>query len=148
MKEVKIDFDAAGGVDLDRLATRAFELTGERVGTGRYHVTGGDSDHWVDLYTTSHPRCDCGDHGGPSASASTSSPPCCARGTTAWWPRSGTLFRRDAAASRGARARPGGVVARGGRSFLPPPRMAPMRARRTTRSDDGRTRSFRSTSTK
>jgi hypothetical protein len=25
-------------------------------------VTGGDSAHWVDLYTTSHPRCDCGDH--------------------------------------------------------------------------------------
>jgi hypothetical protein len=56
-----IDFDAAGGVDLDRLA-RSLELSGERVGNGRYHVTGGDSDHWVDLYTTSHPRCDCGDH--------------------------------------------------------------------------------------
>jgi len=56
-----IDFDAAGGVDLERLA-RSLELTGERVGTGRYHVTGGESSHWVDLYTTSHPRCDCGDH--------------------------------------------------------------------------------------
>jgi len=56
-----IDFDAAGGVDLDRLE-RSLELEGERVGDGRYHVLGGHSDHWVDLYTTSHPRCDCGDH--------------------------------------------------------------------------------------
>ena len=48
---VAIDFEAAGGVDLDRL---------ER--SGRYHVVGGDHDHWVDLYTTSIPRCDCGDH--------------------------------------------------------------------------------------
>jgi SWIM zinc finger len=56
-----IDFEAAGGVDLDRLA-RSLDLHGERVGPGRYHVTGGNGDHWVDLYTTSHPRCDCGDH--------------------------------------------------------------------------------------
>jgi len=56
-----IDFDAAGGVDLDRLA-RSLQLRGERIGHGRYHVVGGDSDHWVDLYTTAHPRCDCGDH--------------------------------------------------------------------------------------
>ena len=56
-----IDFEAAGGVDLDRLE-RSLGLAGERVGHGRYHVLGGDSDHWVDLYTTSHPRCDCGDH--------------------------------------------------------------------------------------
>ena len=56
-----IDFDAAGGVDLDRLE-RSLELVGERVGDGRYHVIGGESDHWVDLYSTSHPRCDCGDH--------------------------------------------------------------------------------------
>jgi hypothetical protein len=60
-KELKIDLDAAGGVDLDRLG-RSLQLQGERVGDGRYHVTGGDHDHWVDLYTTSHPRCDCGDH--------------------------------------------------------------------------------------
>lgn len=56
-----IDFDAAGGVDLDRLE-RSLRLKGERVGEGRYHVTGGGHDHWVDLYTASHPRCDCGDH--------------------------------------------------------------------------------------
>src|SRR5258705_11194273 len=61
MKELKIDFDAAGGVDLDRLG-RSLLLHGERVGDGRYHVTGGAHDHWVDLYTTTHPRGDCGDH--------------------------------------------------------------------------------------
>ena len=56
-----IDFDAAGGIDLERLA-RSLQLRGERVGRGRYRVVGGHTDHWVDLYTTSHPRCDCGDH--------------------------------------------------------------------------------------
>jgi hypothetical protein len=61
MSEVKIDIDASGGVDLERLG-RSLLLHGERVGDGRYHVTGGEHDHWVDLYTTSHPRCDCGDH--------------------------------------------------------------------------------------
>lgn len=61
MKEPKIDIDAVGGVDLERLG-RSLLLHGERVGDGRYHVTGGAHDHWVDLYTTSHPRCDCGDH--------------------------------------------------------------------------------------
>ena len=61
MKEPEIDIDAAGGVDLERLG-RSLLLHGERVGDGRYHVTGGAHDHWVDLYTTSHPRCDCGDH--------------------------------------------------------------------------------------
>src|SRR5258705_3328038 len=61
LKEVKIDIDAAGGVALDRLG-RSLLLHGERVGDGRYHVTGGEHDHWVDLYTTTHPRCDCGDH--------------------------------------------------------------------------------------
>jgi hypothetical protein len=61
MKEPKIDIDAVGGVDLERLG-RSLLLHGERIGDGRYHVTGGDHDHWVDLYTTSHPRCDCGDH--------------------------------------------------------------------------------------
>ena len=59
--DVKIDIEAAGGVDLDRLG-RSLLLRGERVGDGRYHVTGGNHEHWVDLYTTSHPRCDCGDH--------------------------------------------------------------------------------------
>ena len=59
--EVRIDFDAAGGVDLDR-RERSLGLHGERVGHGRYRITGGTQVHWVDLYTASHPRCDCGDH--------------------------------------------------------------------------------------
>jgi hypothetical protein len=58
---ILIDFDAAGGVDLDRLE-RSLWLRGERLGGGRYRVTGGAQDHWVDLYTADHPRCDCGDH--------------------------------------------------------------------------------------
>jgi len=61
MTRLLIDLDAAGGVDLDRLE-RSLELHGERVGEGRYHVTGGRHDHWVDLYSASTPRCDCGDH--------------------------------------------------------------------------------------
>jgi hypothetical protein len=61
MNEPGIDFDRAGGVDLERLE-RSLGLRGERVGHGRYRVIGGDHEHWVDLYTTSHPRCDCGDH--------------------------------------------------------------------------------------
>jgi hypothetical protein len=59
--KMKIDLVAAGGVDLGRLG-RSLLLHGERVGDGRYRVTGGEHDHWVDLYTTSLPRCDCGDH--------------------------------------------------------------------------------------
>jgi hypothetical protein len=61
MARVAIDFAAAGGVDLDRLE-RSLTLDGRRVGHGRYYVLGGDHPHWVDLYTTSVPRCDCGDH--------------------------------------------------------------------------------------
>ena len=61
MSRLLIDLDAAGGVDLDRLE-RSLELNGERVGEGRYRVTGGENDHWVDLYTATNPRCDCGDH--------------------------------------------------------------------------------------
>jgi SWIM zinc finger len=61
MAHPAIDFDALGGVDLDRLE-RSLVLEGERVGNGQYRVTGGAQAHWVDLYTTSHPRCDCGDH--------------------------------------------------------------------------------------
>lgn len=56
-----VDLDGAGGVDLDRLE-RGLALAAERVGRGRYRVTGGAQDHWVDLMTASHPRCDCGDH--------------------------------------------------------------------------------------
>ena len=44
MKELKIDIDAIGGVDLARLG-RSLLLRGERVGDGRYHVTGGAHDH-------------------------------------------------------------------------------------------------------
>jgi hypothetical protein len=58
---VMIDFEAAGGVDLDRLE-RSLGLHGERIGDGRYRITGGDHEHWVDLRTAAHPRCDCGDH--------------------------------------------------------------------------------------
>ena len=61
MARVKIDFAVAGGVDLDRLE-RSLTLEGRRIGDGRYHVVGGDHDHWVDLYSASIPRCDCGDH--------------------------------------------------------------------------------------
>ena len=61
MTGLMIDIDAAGGVDLDRLE-RSLGLTGERVAPGRYRVSGGAHDHWVDLYTAGHPRCDCGDH--------------------------------------------------------------------------------------
>lgn len=56
-----VDFEAAGGVDLDRLE-RGLALVAERVGEGRYRVSGGAQDHWVDLVTVAHPRCDCGDH--------------------------------------------------------------------------------------
>ena len=61
MAHPAINFDALGGVDLDRLE-RSLQLEGERVGDGQYRVTGGQHAHWVDLYTTSFPRCDCGDH--------------------------------------------------------------------------------------
>ena len=61
MAHVAIDFDAAGGVDLDRLE-RSLKLEGRRVGNGRYQVSSGGTTHWVDLYTASIPRCDCGDH--------------------------------------------------------------------------------------
>ena len=48
-------------VDIARLE-RSLSLRGQRVGNGRYHFTGGAQEHWVDLYTTGQPRCDCGDH--------------------------------------------------------------------------------------
>jgi hypothetical protein len=59
--EPAIDFERAGGVDVDRLE-RSLTLKGDRVGEGRYHFRGGAQEHWVDLYTAQHPRCDCGDH--------------------------------------------------------------------------------------
>lgn len=60
MPEPAIIFDS-GNVDLSRLE-RSLELDGYRIGPGRYRITGGAQQHWVDLYTTSLPRCDCGDH--------------------------------------------------------------------------------------
>ena len=48
-------------IDLGRLE-RGVQLTCERVGDGRYRVRGGKGQHWVDLHTPNHPRCDCGDH--------------------------------------------------------------------------------------
>lgn len=56
-----VDVEAVGGVDLDRLE-RGLALHVERVGDGRFRVSGGAQEHWVDLYTAAHPRCDCGDH--------------------------------------------------------------------------------------
>lgn len=56
-----VAFERLGGVDLDRLE-RSLELDAEWNGPGRYRVTGGAQDHWVDLHTPSLPRCDCGDH--------------------------------------------------------------------------------------
>lgn len=56
-----VDVSAGGGVDLDRLE-RAVALRAGRVGPGRYRVSGGAQDHWVDLASPAHPRCDCGDH--------------------------------------------------------------------------------------
>jgi SWIM zinc finger len=60
MSELTISFDSVG-VDLDRLE-RCLQLQASRTGAGRYHVAGGEQAHWVDLYTTGIPRCDCGDH--------------------------------------------------------------------------------------
>ena len=60
MTEPAIDFSALA-IDLTRLE-RSLELDGLRVGPGRYHVTGGVHPHWVDLFASDFPRCDCGDH--------------------------------------------------------------------------------------
>jgi hypothetical protein len=57
----KIDFEAVGGVDTDRLE-RSLALEARAVGSGRYRVAGGAEPHWVDLYSDRLPRCDCGDH--------------------------------------------------------------------------------------
>ena len=61
MKHLLVDIRAAGGVDLARLE-RSLGLRVEAAGRGRYRVSGGGEPHWVDLHTTHHPRCDCGDH--------------------------------------------------------------------------------------
>jgi len=49
------------GIDFGRLE-RSLGLTAERVGPGRFRIDGGENIHWVDLYTTDLPRCDCADH--------------------------------------------------------------------------------------
>src|SRR5438874_2454418 len=59
--EPAIDFEQAGGLDVARLE-RSLALKGNRIGEGRYYFSGGAQEHWVDLYTAQHPRCDCGDH--------------------------------------------------------------------------------------
>jgi SWIM zinc finger len=49
------------GIDFDRLE-RSLGLRAERIGPGRFRIDGGEHTHWVDLYTTDLPRCDCADH--------------------------------------------------------------------------------------
>jgi len=61
MKQLLVDITAAGGVDLPRLE-RSLGLRVQPAGRGRYRVSGGGEPHWVDLHSTEHPRCDCGDH--------------------------------------------------------------------------------------
>jgi uncharacterized Zn finger protein len=61
MHALMIDIEGAGGVEPGRLE-RGVTLVAVRVGKGRYHVTGGAEEHWVDLNTRNQPRCDCGDH--------------------------------------------------------------------------------------
>ncbi len=56
-----IDFEAIGGLDLGRLE-RSLGQVAEQASHARYRIAGGSQDHWVDLYTASYPRCDCGDH--------------------------------------------------------------------------------------
>ena len=41
---------------------RGVQLACEPIGDGRYRVSGGGSVHWVDLKSSDHPRCDCGDY--------------------------------------------------------------------------------------
>ena len=48
------------GIDFDRLE-RSLNLRAERIGGGRFRIDGGEHSHWVDLYTTDPPRCDCAD---------------------------------------------------------------------------------------
>ena len=52
----------AAKIDLDRLE-RGVQLVCEKVDAGRYRVTGGAHEHWVDLGATgAGPKCDCGDY--------------------------------------------------------------------------------------
>jgi uncharacterized Zn finger protein len=61
MHALKIEVEEAGGVEPRRLE-RGVTLRAERTGRGRYRVSGGREEHWVDLLTPNQPRCDCGDH--------------------------------------------------------------------------------------
>jgi uncharacterized Zn finger protein len=56
-----IDLGREGDFDIGRLE-RSLGLRAEHTGSGRYRIVGGGREHWVDLYTASHPRCDCGDY--------------------------------------------------------------------------------------
>lgn len=60
MPEPAINMERVG-IDLDRLE-RSLRLRAERIGPGRFRIDGGEHAHWVDLYTTDLPRCDCADH--------------------------------------------------------------------------------------
>jgi len=53
--------EVEGGVDFVRLE-RGLGLQARKVDNGRYHVTGGASDHWVDILPDAAPHCDCGDY--------------------------------------------------------------------------------------
>ena len=49
-------------VDLDRLE-RGVQLSCVRLGQGRYRVSGGASEHWVEVGASgARPTCDCGDY--------------------------------------------------------------------------------------
>ena len=50
-----------GSVDSARLE-RSLKLSGQRIAPGKYLVTGGEEQHWVDLDDPFRARCDCGDH--------------------------------------------------------------------------------------
>jgi len=60
MPEPAINIERVG-IDFDRLE-RSLGLRAERIGPGRFRIAGGEHTHWVDLYTTDLPRCDCADH--------------------------------------------------------------------------------------
>jgi hypothetical protein len=61
MVQYLMEYEAADSVDFDRLE-RSLLLQAEKTGYGQYRVAGGAQEHWVDLYTASHPKCDCGDY--------------------------------------------------------------------------------------
>lgn len=60
MAQPVIDLETMG-IDLDRLE-RSLPLRAARAGPGQFRVDGGAHTHWVDLYTSDLPRCDCADH--------------------------------------------------------------------------------------